>query len=295
MGFLSMFFRQSLFISRIVFILLIAFAGSVSAQQSVSGTLSLSNGFATSDMNIVVEVASLDENNVTIELFSETVTIAANTGSVSYQIGGITGDRFALRYLCADNTCGRFVREIYVTQQNTDAFDFTNDTVLSNNQLPPVRNFNLRVGNTVSGTIFLPRAVSDRELMIFPVIQFIPNQGPNVAIRTFFDPEFQVPEGATQIDFTIEGVTPIDGFRLFPFSFCQNCEPELSQLGLPQGVSLNEDGILDVQQQIDNSVPSNQNHTGVQLFHILGEGGDTGSLIPSILIPPILNLLLLND
>jgi len=277
MGFLSMFFRQSLFISRIVFILLIAFAGSVSAQQSVSGTLSLSNGFATSDMNIVVEVASLDENNVTIELFSETVTIAANTGSVSYQIGGITGDRFALRYLCADNTCGRFVREIYVTQQNTDAFDFTNDTILSNNQLPPVRNFNLRVGNTVSGTIFLPRAVSDRELMIFPVIQFIPNQGPNVAIRTFFDPEFQVPEGATQIDFTIEGVTPIDG-------------PELSQLGLPQGVSLNEDGILDVQQQIDNSVPSNQNHTGVQLFHILGEGGDTGSLIP-----PILNLLLLND
>ena len=79
-----MIFAQPSFISRIVFVVILAFAGKVSAQQSVSGTLTLSNGFATSDMNIVVQVTSLDENNAAIEFFEDPVTIAANTGSVSY-------------------------------------------------------------------------------------------------------------------------------------------------------------------------------------------------------------------
>ena len=287
-----MIFRHSSFISRILFVVILAFAGKVSAQQTLSGELTLSNGFATSDMNISVAVLSLDENNAIIEVFSDAVTIAQNTGSVAYQIEGITGDRFSLRYVCVDNTCGRFVREVYATQQNTDAFQFSGNAVLSNNQLPPVRNFNLQVGNTVSGTIFLPRAVSDRELMIFPEIQFVRTQGPNAVVQVFFTPEpIQVSPGSTQVDFTIEGVTPIEGFRLFPFSFCLNCEPEISVLGFPQGVGLNEDGQVDVQVQVDNSVPSNQNQTGIEVFHILGEGG-AGS---GPLVTPILNLLLLSD
>ena len=285
-----MIFRHSSFISRIVFAVILASAGTVSAQQSVSGELTLSNGFATSDMNILVEVTSLDENNAIIESFFDVFTIAQNTGSVAYQIEGITGDRFSLRYVCVDNTCGRFVREVYATQQNTDAFQFSNNTVLSSNQLPPVRNFNLQVGNTVSGTIFLPRAVSDRELMIFPEIQFVRTQGPSTVVQVFFTPEpIQVSPGSTQVDFTIEGVTPIEGFRLFPFSFCLNCEPEISIVGFPQGVDLNADGQVDVQLQVDNSVPSNQNHTGIELFHILGEAG-TGPMVT-----PILNLLLLDN
>ena len=285
-----MIFAQPSFISRIVFVVILAFAGKVSAQQSVSGTLTLSNGFATSDMNIVVQVSSLDENNVAIEFFEDPVTIAANTGSVSYQVGGINGDRFSLRYLCRDNTCGRFVREIYATQQNTDAFQFSNNTVLSSNQLPPVRNFNLQVGNTVSGTIFFPRAVSDRVLTPFPAIQYIPGQPPNTAINVFFPPEpIQVPEGSTQVNFTIEGVTPIPGVRLFPFSSCQNCEPEISLFGFTEGVSLLDDGTIGVPQQLDNSLPSNQNHTGIEFFYMLGEGG-AGSLVT-----PILSLLLLSD
>ena len=285
-----MIFAQPSFISRIVFVVILAFAGKVSAQQSVSGTLTLSNGFATSDMNIVVQVLSLDENLFIDEFFEDPVTIAANTGSVSYQIDGITGDRFTVRYLCRDNTCGRFVREIYVTQGNTDAFEFSSDAVLLSNQLPSVRNFNLRVGNTVSGTIFFPRAVSDRVLTPFPAIQYIPSQPPNTALRIFFPPEpVQVPEGSTQVSFTIEGVTPILGVRLFPFSSCQNCEPEISLFGFTEGVSLLDDGTIGVPQQLDNSLPSNQNHTGIEFFYMLGEGG-AGSLVT-----PILSLLLLSD
>lgn len=281
---------HSLYFRVLLIIALLLTAFSVKAQQTLDGTLFLQAGFAESDMNVQIEVISLNpSDNSVVAIFTDEVTIAANTGSASYQVQGITGERFTVRYLCIDNTCGRFVREFYLTQNGASPFEFSNDAVLTNAQLPPVQNFTLPIGNTVSGTIFFPRVVTDRELRIFPVVQYIPNIGPSVVLNVFFPPEpIVIPPNTNQLSFTVEGVPPIVNERFFSFSFCENCEPDIGNTGLPEGVAFDEQGFIGSDVQLENSFPSNQNTTGIQLFHQEGEGR------PSI-ISPIINLLLLNQ
>lgn len=258
---------------------------------TLNGTVFLSTGFADSDIELTIEVIELSASGIGI-IGSTTadLTISQNTGSENYSINfpaaRSAGNFFAVRYLCRQNTCAPFIGEAYYTIAGSSQFVFDGNTLIPNNQLPNNINFTLDVGNTISGTIFIPRPIN-RDILVSAAAQFEPG-AVNAVFQSFFPNEgFVIPAGSAQTDFLIEGIPPIAGEGLLPFGFCFDCQDgEFSDNAFTQ--SFNPDA------PFSNILPANQNSTGVNLFFEFGSNPPPPPPAPpaSRSIPAILPLLL---
>lgn len=229
---------------------------------TLNGTFFLPSGFATSDINIRIELQEVDSVGGVVNTSLDELTIAENTGSIAYSItysAAAAGNSYVVRYFSLDNSLGKYVSEVYYSPALGNLFEFTFDSFIANNQLPANLNFTLVVGNTLSGVIFLARGLSDRQISTFPFVEFIPGSVNRFSNQFFPRAPLVLPLGATQVDFLVEGIPPIPNELLSSFSACSNCEPELFRLAVVPN--------FDDANQAATALPSNQNNTGVQLFH----------------------------
>jgi len=248
---------------------------------TLNGTVSLSAGFADSDIELIIQVIELNASDgAALEITDSPVTITQGTGSANYSVDfpelSDPGNFYTVRYLCSLNTCGRFVPEAYYNVQGSTQFFFDGNAFIPSNQLPGNINFSLAVGNTVSGTMFLPRQ-SNRDIEVTAVAQYQAGTI-NAVFQSFFPNQgFIIPAGSTQVDFLVEGIPPIPGARILPFGSCFNCEEEFSVNAVFDN--------FDFDNPFAVTLPANQNNTGVELFFALGQSA-------SDTLPPIINLLL---
>lgn len=254
---------------------------------TLNGTFFLPSGFTASDVNIGIELLEVDSIGAVVNAYTDDVTMAANSGSIAYSVTynpAAVGNSYAVRYFSRDNSFGKYVSEVYYSPTLGNHFEFQFDSFIANNQLAPNLNFTLIVGNTLSGTIFLSRGFSDKQISTFPAVQFVPGSVNRFSVEYFPKEPLVFPLSATQADFVVEGIPPIAGKLLVTYSVCSNCEPELFRLGVVPGFDGND--------QAATALPSNQNNTGVQLFHTKRQPDPTPN---GKKITPIITSLLLSD